>query len=398
MAHSTGDRPRLAIVTDIMAPYRIPLLNAIAERIGDRLTVFFMGDRTSNRLWAPVVAQARFNHVVVPGRDLSRGASLGFNQFWNPGMFGALARFDPDVIVVGGYHHPTSYVALAFAKLRGKRLVLWSESTSLDVRPQSRVRSLVKKWFIGQCSAFLVPGVASERYLLALGVDPSLIHHSPNSIDVEGFERRSLPVRTGTARREFRERHGLPEKLLLFVGRMSPEKGFPLLLEVAARIQETRDDVGLVVLGEGPQRDEYLEASRSLRKGTVLFLGFVQQEELSFYYAQADVLVVPSLSEPWGFVVNEGLACGLPVVCSINVGAAYDMVTQGETGFMCATVEEYVSSIDFLFSHPGERERIAAAASARSHRFNPSAAAEGFVGLVDGLKEAGVVRPSTSLA
>jgi glycosyltransferase involved in cell wall biosynthesis len=389
--------PKLAIVTDIMAPYRIPLLNAIAEKLGNRLTVFFMGDRTDNRLWSPVVAQAHFEYVVVPGRDFSRGEGLGFNQFWNPGMFAALGRFDPDVIVVGGYHHPTSYVALAFAKVRRKKLVLWSESTSLDIRPSSGVRSAVKQWFIRQCAAFIVPGVASEKYLLSLGVERGMIHRSPNSIDVDGFEKRSLLYRTAAARRAFRDEHGLPERLLLFVGRMSPEKGFPLLLETAARLQARRTDVGVVVLGEGPRRDEYLEASRSLAPGSVLFRGFVQQEELSFYYAQADVLMVPSLSEPWGFVVNEALACGLPVVCSRNVGAGYDMITDGETGYMCGGVDEYVSAIESLLAHP-DRERIAANAAARSRQFNPEAAADGFVGLVEGLADVGALRPSTSLA
>src|SRR4029079_436491 len=98
-----------------------------------------------------------------------------------------------------------------------RKLVLWSESTALDARPSSATRTAIKKWFINSCDAFLVPGVASQNYLLALGVSEHAIYRSQNSIDVERFESLSAPFRMAQARREFRELHGLPEFLLLFV-------------------------------------------------------------------------------------------------------------------------------------------------------------------------------------
>jgi glycosyltransferase involved in cell wall biosynthesis len=66
----------------------------------------------------------------------------------------------------------------------------------------------------------------------------------------------------------------------------------------------------------------------------VVITGFVNQGEISRYYAAADVLVLPSSHEPWGLVLNEGMCFGLPVVASDAVGAAPDLVHSGENGFV----------------------------------------------------------------
>jgi glycosyltransferase involved in cell wall biosynthesis len=232
--------------------------------------------------------------------------------------------------------------------------------------------------FINSCDAFLVPGVASRDYLLTLGVREDDIYRSQNSIDVQRFEELSAPFRTPQARREFRELHGLPEFLLLFVGRLSHEKGFPILVEVAARLQKKGKNVGMMVVGDGDRRDEYLRASTELQNGSALFVGFVQQPQLPLYYAQADALVLPSRSEPWGLVLNEAMACGLPVLCSRNVGASYDLITDGENGFVCSTVDEYEARLEELISSPERHGDISQRALERARKFTPDAAAEGF--------------------
>jgi glycosyltransferase involved in cell wall biosynthesis len=372
---------RLAVVTDIMAPYRMPLLNAVAEKLGDRFAVFFMGDQTQNRLWHSLTEQAAFRYLILPGRDIASHPGLGFNQFWNPGMFRALRDFDPQVIVVGGYHHPTSYVVLAYARLKRRKLILWFESTGFDTRPRSRLRAIIKQWFMSQCSGFLVPGIASEEYLLSLGIPAERIYRSPNSIDVNLFEATADIYRTEDHRRAFRQQHGLPEHVIMFVGRFSPEKGFPLLVEIVERLQKSGQNVGLLIIGDGPRREEYKKLVERLTPGSALLLGFVQPSDLPFFYAQADLLLVPSVSEPWGFVVQEALACRLPVVCSRHVGSAYDLIKNGETGFVCNNIHEYLESITLLLADPAARAQIGLNGSRRAREFSPQAAADGFLGI-----------------
>jgi glycosyltransferase involved in cell wall biosynthesis len=67
--------------------------------------------------------------------------------------------------------------------------------------------------------------------------------------------------------------------------------------------------------------------------GCVIFAGFRQVEELPFFYAGAGAFIHPALAEPWGLVINEAMASGLPILSSRNVGAAEELVQEGVNGF-----------------------------------------------------------------
>jgi glycosyltransferase involved in cell wall biosynthesis len=107
---------------------------------------------------------------------------------------------------------------------------------------------------------------------------------------------------------------------VIFSGKLTPRKR---PLDVVRAIERCRGELNLVLLGDGPLRHELAEAAVQL---PVRCLGFVNQADLPAWYASGDVLVLPSESEPWGLVVNEGMACGLTPVVSNAVGCAADLV------------------------------------------------------------------------
>ncbi|MGH3051027.1 MAG: glycosyltransferase, partial [Gaiellaceae bacterium] len=125
---------------------------------------------------------------------------------------------------------------------------------------------------------------------------------------------------------EVRARHGLPERYVLFAGRLVEAKGLPDLL--AAHDQLGADAPPLVVAGAGP-----LEPLVRDRPG-VHAVGFKTRDELVELYALADRCAVPSRDEPWGVWTNEALACGCPVVATNAVGAAADLVRDGVDGWV----------------------------------------------------------------
>ncbi len=120
------------------------------------------------------------------------------------------------------------------------------------------------------------------------------------------------------------------ELAALCVARLAPEKGIDTLLRAVAR---ARPAVRVVLAGGGPEKDA-LERSANLLGVRALFLGVVPWERLAELYVAADVFVLLSRHEPWGVVVNEAAACGLPLVLSDRVGAAYDLLHEGENGFV----------------------------------------------------------------
>ncbi|GER67516.1 glycosyl transferase [Weizmannia acidilactici] len=116
------------------------------------------------------------------------------------------------------------------------------------------------------------------------------------------------------------------KKLLLYVGRLAPEKGIEKIREVL----DLSDDFCLAIVGDGPHRN-YLE---NYFKGTpTVFTGFLHGEELASAYASSDIFVFPSTTETLGLVLLEAMASGLPVVAAES-GPTKEQVTHGRTGLL----------------------------------------------------------------
>jgi glycosyltransferase involved in cell wall biosynthesis len=373
------------MLVDVPAPYRIPVFNHLGDLLGERFKVFFMALRAPNRQWEPSLEQIRFEYKVLGGLNLRAWSTRGFGCHLNPGVGRALERFAPSLVVVGGYNHATSFLAARSVRRLAAKLYLWCESTLDDARRGSRSTERLKVWFIGRCDGFVVPGRASREYLATYGVTAERIFAAPNAVDSEFFSEGAARAQTDEARERFRKAHNLPEFNVLFVGRLSPEKGFPVTVDVVSRLQAEGLEVGLLVVGDGPRRRDYEKLVSERRLKNVVFFGFVQQAELPFYYGQADVLMVPSLSEPWGLVVNEAMACGLPVLCSRAVGAGYDLVMDGMTGYRCGDAMEYVVPLRSMFGDPQSRKAMSEKCREAIAAYSPGACAKGFLGALQAL-------------
>lgn len=127
---------------------------------------------------------------------------------------------------------------------------------------------------------------------------------------------------------------GGSEKRILFVGRLHPIKGVQYLLQAMQIVHAEMPDVRLILVGDGEER-EYLESltDRLEIRGCVEFAGRVPHEKIQGYLGQADVFVLPSLSEGFPNVILEAMACGLPIVTT-KVGGIPDIVTDGVNGYL----------------------------------------------------------------
>ena len=159
------------------------------------------------------------------------------------------------------------------------------------------------------------------------------------------------------------------------MGRLSPEKGVDVLLKAF--------DGDLVIAGSGPEEARL----RSLASPQVRFLGHVDRDELPRWYAAADVLALPSLSEPWGMPLNEGAAAGLPLVATDAVGAAHDLIEDGVNGFRVPAGD--VEALRAALRRLADDEPFRRAAGARSRelaeRFTPEAWADAVAKLAESL-------------
>jgi glycosyltransferase involved in cell wall biosynthesis len=322
---------RLVILTEIISPYRIPLFNTLAREPGVDLHVIFLAETDpSFRQWEVYKEEINFSYQVLPSWRRRVGR---YNMLLNFGLRGALRAAHPDLILCGGYNYIVSWQALFWSQRRGVPFFLWSESNLQDMRGGHAPVELLKRKFLKLCSGFVVPGRSAREYLHIHRVDDARIFTALNAVDNGLFSAATVVAKQNGA--THRAELSLPDHYFLFVGRLVPDKGVFDLLSAYAKLDgRIRQQIGLVYVGEGVSRLQLEELAASVSPGMVQFAGFVQRDRLATYYALAEMLILPTYSDPWGLVVNEAMACGLPVIVSRVAGCAADLVKENWNGLL----------------------------------------------------------------
>lgn len=256
--------------------------------------------------------------TLLPGVDWRRNLQPRLAlKLWRK-----LNRANPSVVLVPGYYTLPALCAAVWARLHGRRSVLMSESTRAD---HARVwwkefakRQMVRWLFDGAIAG----GRPHARYLDELGLRGP-IRRAYDVVDNDFYARGTDHARATLDRRQL----GLPDDYFLFVGRLAPEKNAAGLIEAFAGYRDGGGTASLVLCGDGPLRSALAERAAAAGVAEhVRFEGLKTAAELLPYYAFARAFVLPSTREPWGLVVNEAMASGLPVVVSNASGCAEDLV------------------------------------------------------------------------
>lgn len=239
-----------------------------------------------------------------------------------------LNELDPEVVLVPGYYTLPGIAAALWARVHGRRSVLMTESTAGDHK-RSWWKELPKRLALRALFGWAVTGGrAHVSYLRELGFPADRIVGCYDVVDNDmfrsGAEQYRLEAGTAPARSPY----------FLYVGRLAAEKNVLGLLESWNAYRQQGGLWPLVLCGDGPERAT-LEAAagRTQYAADVHFPGLKTSRELLPFYAYAGCFVLPSTREPWGLVVNEAMAAGLPVIVSDRCGCAADLVHEGQNGF-----------------------------------------------------------------
>jgi glycosyltransferase involved in cell wall biosynthesis len=326
MQHSKQS-PRIALVTNILAHYRVPCFTELAERLPGQVTFFLLADKMAHRSY--VMAD---NHGELPVISLKGwGWSHPPYDDLHINDVRPILRGNYDTIILGAWDEPTYLFLWAWGVATGKKVVFWIESTAYEL-PRSGIKERYKRALLKRAAGCIVPGQRAFEYCKQLGMPESRIFVAPNAADRSYFSdqaRRLLPQKDS-----LRSELGLSGTVVLFVGRfVESYKDVMTLIKAAAGI-ERESSVNLVLAGEGPDRPVYEAWIADHQCGNVRFVGELDHGALCSYYAAADVMALPSKSETWGFVLNEAMEFGLPIVVSEAVGAGPDLAPRGENGFV----------------------------------------------------------------
>jgi glycosyltransferase involved in cell wall biosynthesis len=323
-----------------------------------------------------------YRWVQLPNRSLAPGLGRFFGLF-NPSVWNLIQRGGFDAVILPGYFYCTAWIALAAAKWNGVPLLFVTDSHELQSwNIQSGWKLQFKKWLVRWIfrlgRAVLVSSSGGVEYLKSLGFSSSRIFLVPTAVDNDWWISQTEKVDREAVRRTW----NIPADgiVALFCAKLQRWKGPTDLLKAfaCANIPNTY----LVFVGDGPERSNLERTAAELGiSDRVRFLGFLNQSQLPSAYCAADLFVLPSLFEPFGLVVNEAMLCGLPLVLSDRVGARFDLLRAGETGYVypAGDSDALASVLREILPDAETRARMGAAARQRMTTWSAREYTEGMI-------------------
>lgn len=315
---------KVLYITNIPSPYRVDFFNEMGKLC--ELTVVYERKQASDREWQKQEA-VYYQEIYLEGKQVRNDAAFA------PSVLSVIKKTDYEVLIIGGYSTPTAMYAIRY--LHAKRLPFVLNADGGFVREEKKLATAVKRYFISKASAWLSTGDMVDDYLVHYGAKKEKIFRYPFT-SVRRKDMETEPV-TKEQQKKLREKLSLPEKkIVLTVGQMIPRKAPDVLIRAALTLDQ---DAGIYLIGGKPgEEEERLVKELGVQK-RIHFLEFMAKEELREYYLAADVFVLPTREDAWGLVINEAVACGLPVVTTHRCIAGMEMLREGRNGFLVPTEE-----------------------------------------------------------
>jgi glycosyltransferase involved in cell wall biosynthesis len=335
---------RVLILHNIITPHILPYYEGLSCEPGIDVTVWFLAERHSTRRWDTSVSGS-FRWEILPGWTFNVMIQRREKEtiHFNPSLLWRIPRGKFDLVVLCGWSSPSYLLAQLICEFLRIPTILWIGSTpgaqTFGGRSGEKLvgwRCLMRPlrlWWIRQAKGYISYGTRSRKYLVELGANPDRIHCVWNTVDVD-----RLMVAADAAKYQREERRATlgiapGDKLLLYVGLFQPLKYLDTLIQAYVQVNKQRSDVVLGLVGYGESEDDLRSMASKTESGRIKFFGYISLNDLPTYYTMADVFVLPSV-DIWGLVVNEAMACGLPIIASESVGCTDDLVIQGVNGLI----------------------------------------------------------------
>ncbi len=356
------------IISDIPTPWREPVFERVCSKLGGAVDVIYFKNNERRRLWT--FTMGRHSKSILKAIPFTLGGS---ERFFNPGIVPYLLRTRPRVaLVVTSMKDPSAWLAMVLCRLRGTKMALIGD-TWLG---RDRDIGLLQRWARRVVyNLFGDAWVGASRHTLAM-----FRHYNPRILDEQCF------VSHLVADNDYFERRLSGKSLerrydVMFSGRIVEIKNPSFFAEVCAAIKVKLGRCSVLVIGEG---EETLKAEmrRTFERHGVSFefAGFIPHEALPEYYAQSRLLLLPTLGDCWGVVINEAMIAGTPVITTRWTAAAGELVLHERNGYILPLdVQAWASAASELLSHQGKWESFSQCARRTVKEFNYDRAADGIL-------------------
>ena len=315
-------KKRLAILSSHPIQYNEPIFNYLRKYF--ELEVFYFGrnrknyfDKEFGRFVEPSKVRG-YKRTYLKGISFSQDYYKSFNRF----VFPFFIFYRLDYILIYGWNNWSQVFALLFTPRRTK--VLFRGDSKLKKNSENQIKKLILRVLFERVDAFLSVGVLNDTYFQYYHRSHPLIIRFPHV--VENIKLEFQPSEYPT---------------LGFVGKFTENKQLPVFLDVFAELSIFLPKTRALVAGSG---NIFLENYLNQKKN-VEYRGILSFHECRSIYSSIDYLIVPSIDETWGFVVNEALIMGTKCVAWPGVVAASELLRDKSQGLVVSSVEQAVEYI-----------------------------------------------------
>jgi len=371
---------KVAFIHNTIAPYRHPLFEKLSQTTD--LIVYYCSLKHSSRKWDLWPRKYDYKYKILPRIPFKTPFS---DYSLNPSIVKEIIENKPHVIIIGGYVDPTMWFALAMAIILEIPIIYWTEGVKEPKSFFGTVTRPLRLLFSRKSKAIIVPGRRSKNYVISLGINEEKVFIAPNVIDNKFYIDLSQKYRLH--KEKLKAQLGFKDKvIILYVGQLTKRKGVEYLLQAYTRLEQEYNGVALILLGSGVLEPYLKSLANSLRlQNFIIKRSGLNLIELIKLYSAADVFVLPTLEDIWGFVINEAMACGLPVISTYASQAAVEMIRFGENGYIVkeADSNQLFSVLKNLVKDPRLRKRMGEKSRELiMHDFDLSLMVEGFLSAI----------------
>lgn len=336
---------KIAIIHNIVTPYRLELFERLSKhKYIDELNVFYCLERYNDRNWS-LKYDAEYKYKILPGYTFTFPI-IKLPCSINPSIFNEIHNNNYDAVIVCGFTDMTTQLAYISCKINHIPIILWSELSGVYLFKYHTLYNSVIRFFVKNSDALLVPSTQSKEYHIKMGAFSDKIFISPNTNDEQRYINKIKKYKENSSL--IREELSVTTtKNIIFVGRFIKRKGVDYLIKAFIDINAHMDDLGLILVGDGPEKENLQALCKDSGVKDVYFTGFVSEEEKIKYYSISNLFVLPSLWDIHPLVLPEAMACSLPIISTKGVASAHDIITDGENGYIINTedVEQLSSAI-----------------------------------------------------
>lgn len=348
------------------APYIVGFVREVRKSYEGQVDVFYVNRSLTQSwgYWAPESGEE-----VLP-KNIFAAAGLIWRRV-NPTNYRLLH--------LAGWGHPLLATILCMAMMRNIPVVMESDTPFGQI--SSPWKRVIKRFLYPLLfripKQFLPGGTRQAKYLQYFGVEDQRIHIAHMTVDVEAI---SVYTRRLTAEQKngFRHNNNIPNEgvCILYVGRLEPHKGLFDLFEAFVSLQAEKKDVHLLIAGSGSLQN--IVEDKVQENPFFHYLGHLKDKQVWDAYSIADIFILPSLFEPWGLVVNEAMAAGLPVIVTDGTGCVDDLVLDGVTGIIipAANPRALATALRHMVDNTEMRQTMGMAGSRIISGWTQQAAAE----------------------